>query len=187
VGRWHTNSKGGDIMKKYAVPIILAFTLVIASGLASATHLSAGYISRDGQLNFTLGGRYDLGRGSSVEGSYTVLPGGYDVAARYKMALYRSSVVAGPVFEGRLIGDHVYTSQALSAGVFAEKIGVTGLGLHGGLVFRQRLDASGGGLVANVGARMALSDPLFLGVDASMGLTGGVAGTEVAFTVGYSF
>jgi len=54
---------------------------------------------------------------------------------------------------------------------------VTGLGLHGSLMFRQRLDVPGGGLVATAGARMALSDPLFLGVDASMGLTGGVAGT----------
>ncbi len=174
-------------MKKYAVLMITAMILVIASGLASATHLSLGYASRDGQLNLTLGGRYDLGRGSSVEGAYTVLPGGYDVAGRYKMALYRSSVVAGPVFEGKLVGDHVYTSQALSAGIFAEKIGVTSLGLHGSLMFRQRLDVPGGGLVATAGARMALSNPFFLGVDASMGLTGGVAGTEVAFSVGYSF
>ena len=133
-------------MKKYAVLMITAMILVIASGLASATHLSLGYASRDGQLNFALGGRYDLGRGSSVEGAYTVLPGGYDVAGRYKMALYRSSVVAGPVFEGKLVGDHVYTSQALSAGIFAEKIGVTSLGLHGSLMFRQRLDVPGGDL-----------------------------------------
>lgn len=174
-------------MKKYVVPVIAAVILVAASGLAGATHLSAGYMSRDGDINFTVGGRYDLGRGSSVEGAYTVLPGGYDVAASYKMALYRSSIVAGPVFEGRLFGDHVYTGQTLGAGLFAEKSGVTGLGLHGSLMFRQRLDMAAGGLVAGLGARMALADPLFLGVDATMGLTGGIAGTEIAFTVGYSF
>ena len=83
-------------MKKHMVPVIAAVILIAASGLAGATHLSAGYMSRDGDINFTLGGRYDLGRGSSVEGAYTVLPGGYDVAASYKMALYRSSIVAGP-------------------------------------------------------------------------------------------
>jgi hypothetical protein len=174
-------------MKKYAIPFVVAMILVTASGFAGATHLSAGYVSRDGDINFTLGGRYDLGRGSSVEGAYTVLPGGYDVAARYKLALYKSTITAGPVFEGRIMGDHVYTGQAIAAGLFAEKAGVTGLGLHGSLMFRQRLDMAAGGLVAGIGARMALSDPLFLGVDATMGLTGGIAGTEIAFTVGYSF
>lgn len=174
-------------MKKHVIPIVVAAILVMASGFAGATHLSAGYVSRDGDINFTLGGRYDLGGGSSVEGAYTVLPGGYDVAARYKLALYRSTITAGPVFEGRLTGDHMYTGQTIAAGLFAEKAGVTGLGLHGSLMFRQRLDMAAGGLVAGIGARMALSDPLFLGVDATMGLTGGIAGTEIAFTVGYSF
>jgi hypothetical protein len=174
-------------MKKYVMPFVALVILVMASGFAGATHLAAGYVSRDGDINFTLGGRYDLGRGSSVEGAYTVLPGGYDVAARYKLALYRSTITAGPVFEGRIMGDHVYTGQAIAAGLFAEKAGVTGLGLHGSLMFRQRLDMAAGGLVAGIGARMALSDPLFLGVDATMGLTGGIAGTEIAFTVGYSF
>ena len=174
-------------MKKYVMPFVALVILVMASGFAGATHLAAGYVSRDGDINFTLGGRYDLGRGSSVEGAYTVLPSGYDVAARYKLALYRSSITAGPVFEGRLFGNHMHTYETIAAGLFAEKAGVTGLGLHGSLMFRQRLDAAVGGLVAGLGARMALSDPLFLGVDATMGLTGGVAGTEVAFTVGYSF
>jgi len=174
-------------MKKYAIPFVVAAILVMASGFAGATHLSAGYVSRDGDINFTLGGRYDLGKGSSIEGAYTVLPSGYDVAARYKLALYRTTITAGPVFEGRLTGDHVYTGQTIAAGLFAEKAGVTGLGLHSSLMFRQRLDMAAGGLVAGLGARMALSDPLFLGVDATMGLTGGIAGTEIAFTVGYSF
>ena len=174
-------------MKKYVIPFVALAILAAASGFAGATHLAAGYVSRDGDINFTLGGRYDLGKGSSLEGAYTVLPGGYDVAARYKLALYRSAVTAGPVFEGRLMGDHVYTGQAIAAGLYAEKAGVTGLGLHGSLMFRQRLDMAAGGLVAGLGARMALSDPLFLGVDATMGLTGGIAGTEIAFTVGYSF
>ena len=174
-------------MKKYVIPFVALAILVTASGFAGATHVSAGYVSRDGDINFTLGGRYDLGKGSSVEGAYTVLPGGYDVAARYKLALYRSTITAGPVFEGRLMGDHMYTGQAIAAGLYAEKAGVTGLGLHGSLMFRQRLDMAAGGLVAGLGARMALSDPLFLGVDATMGLTGGIAGTEIAFTVGYSF
>ncbi|MEA4884772.1 MAG: hypothetical protein VB144_14160 [Clostridia bacterium] len=174
-------------MRKYAAPLIAVVILAFASGAAGATHISAGYVSRNGGMSLTLGGRYDLGRGTAVEGSYTVLPEGYDLAGRYQLALYRNAIVAGPVFEGRIAGDHVYTSQSLGAGVFAEKLGVNGIGLHGSLMFRQRLDKAMGGLVAGIGARMALSNPLFLGVDATMGLTGGVAGTEVAFSVGYSF
>jgi len=37
VGRWHTCNEGGDIMKKYAVPMILAMILIVSSGLAGAT------------------------------------------------------------------------------------------------------------------------------------------------------
>ena len=116
-------------MKKYVIPFIALAILVTASGFAGATHVSAGYVSRDGDINFTLGGRYDLGKGSSVEGAYTVLPGGYDVAARYKLALYRSTVTAGPVFEGRLMGDHVYTGQAIAAGLDHADAGARQAGL----------------------------------------------------------
>ena len=65
-------------MKKYVIPFVALAILVTASGFAGATHVSAGYISRDGDINFTLGGRYDLGRGLPVE----VPPAaGHDVAA----------------------------------------------------------------------------------------------------------
>ncbi|MCR4424571.1 MAG: hypothetical protein NUW23_00025 [Firmicutes bacterium] len=174
-------------MKKYAVPALVIAIILAASGLASATHISAGYVSRDGGIHLTLGGRYDLGRGSSVEGSYTMLPHGFEAAARYKIPMMRGTIVAGPVFEGRLIGYNPGYTQTIAGGVFAEKVGVTGLGLYGSLTFRQHLNSPVSGLVAGVGARMSLNSPLFVGAEATMGLSGGVAGTEVAFTVGYTF
>lgn len=175
-------------MRKYAVIATIVAALILTfTGFASANHVSAGYLSRNGQMVLTLGGRYDIRNGHAIEGEYSLMPGGFDVAARYKMPLYRNTVNLGPVVEGRIEGKHVYANPFVGAGIYAERLGVNGLGLHGDLVFRQSLDSHEAGLVAGMGARMALTDPLFLSVDASMGLTGGVAGTEVAFGVGYAF
>lgn len=175
-------------MRKYAIVAVLAALIVAAlPGGVGATHLSAGYMSSNGQMVLTLGGRYDLSSGHAVEGAYSMMPGGFDVMARYKLPMYRSTFTLGPVFEGKITGDHMSADPAVGAGLFVERLGVGGLGLHGSLVFRQMLDSPVGGLVAGVGARMALADPLFLAVDAAMGLTGGVAGTEVSFGVGYAF
>ncbi|OPZ62378.1 MAG: hypothetical protein BWY85_02113 [Firmicutes bacterium ADurb.Bin506] len=175
-------------MRKYAIATVIAALLVAALASAvSATHVSAGYMSNNGTMVLTLGGRYDLNGGPAVEGSYSMMPGGFDVIARYKHPIYKSSFVAGPVAEGKITGNHVSADPAIGAGLYAERLGVGGLGLQGSLIFRQRLDSHVGGLVAGVGAKMALSDPLFLAVDASMGITGGVAGTSVSFGVGYQF
>lgn len=175
-------------MRKYAIATIIAAMLIAAfAPSAGATHVSAGYMSNNGAMVLTLGGRYDLNGGHAVEGTYSMMPGGFDVAARYKLPMYKSSFVAGPVAEGKITGNHVSADASIGAGLYAERLGVGGLGLHGSLVFRQRLDSHVGGLVAGVGAKMALSDPLFLAVDASMGITGGVAGTAVSFGVGYQF
>ena len=105
--------------------------------------------------------------------------------ARYKLPMY-GHVHAGASLRGKIQAT-MSADPAVGAGLFVERLGVGGLGLHGSLVFRQMLDSPVGGLVAGVGARMALADPLFLAVDAAMGLTGGVAGTEVSFGVGYAF
>ena len=175
-------------MKKYAIATAIVMMLIVGfARSAGATHVSAGYMSNNGTMVLTLGGRYDLRAGQAVEGSYSMMPGGFDVTARYKVPMYRSYFVAGPVAEGKITGNHVSADPAIGAGLYAERLGVGGLGLHGSLVFRQRLDSNIGGLVAGVGAKMALSDPLFLAVDASMGVTGGVAGTAVEFGVGYQF
>ena len=129
-------------MRKYAIVAVLAALIVAAlPGGVGATHLSAGYMSSNGQMVLTLGGRYDLSSGHALEGAYSMMPGGFDVMARYKLPMYRSTFTLGPVFEGKITGDHMSADPAVGAGLFVERLGVGGLGLHGSLVFRQMLDS----------------------------------------------
>ena len=108
-------------MRKYAIVAVLAALIVAAlPGGVGATHLSAGYMSSNGQMVLTLGGRYDLSSGHALEGAYSMMPGGFDVMARYKLPMYRSTFTLGPVFEGKITGDHMSADPAVGAGLFVD-------------------------------------------------------------------
>ena len=171
-------------MKKYAIATAIVMMLIVGFARSAAQLMSVGYMSNNG-TGAHAGRQMRSQAGQAVEGSYSAMPGG--CCHRQVQVPIPGSFVAGPVAEGKITGNHVSADPAIGAGLYAERLGVGGLGLHGSLVFRQRLDSNIGGLVAGVGAKMALSDPLFLAVDASMGVTGGVAGTAVEFGVGYQF